>query len=389
MRRALIVLWLVACGADERPAPKTGVGCTLAAVNSDYNSTAISLLNDRGELCVDAVLTSGSAPTGLVTALSGDVVLPGSLHPDGLLVLVDRFPNSVVTLLDADIGVVVRQIGVGTGFAANPQDVWWRSRTEGWVTRLEKNPTPGDQAFDEGDDILVIDGEAGVITGRIPLTAEAPAGFLARAHGMVAQGGEVWAALAVIAEDFMSGTDSRLLAISPETRVATANIQMTGFRGCNGVAARGETLFVVCSGLFADGDQQVSGSGVVVVDAESHSIAWSRHAMELGIERPLSFVIEPESEDAAWVISFGDAGDRDDTLWRIRRDQPAEPFASSDGFALGTQVISGGVIMVPDADPKAPRLLRIGLDGAALPPVDLSPGTGLPGRHVRRFRHAQ
>ncbi|HSU38151.1 MAG TPA: hypothetical protein VLJ38_01255, partial [Polyangiaceae bacterium] len=75
-----------ACGVPAPPSSTGGVhvasnaGCpgAIAAVSSgsDYASTNVSVLSTAGHLLSESIISSGSAPPGLTTALSGDVVLP-------------------------------------------------------------------------------------------------------------------------------------------------------------------------------------------------------------------------------------------------------------------------------------------------------------------------
>lgn len=161
------------CDGDAGPAFEAHVdaSCVVASVNTDYVSTSVSLLRADGSLCAPAVITSGSRPPGVTTALSGDVVLPTEPHPDGLLVLIDRYPAAVLTFVDPESGEVVRQIGVGTGYPSNPHDALFLAPDRAWVTRYDANPTPtpAPEDLDDGGDVLVIDPSTGALRDRIDL----------------------------------------------------------------------------------------------------------------------------------------------------------------------------------------------------------------------------
>src|SRR6185295_14337493 len=94
----------------------------LLVSSSDYKSTNISVLSPTGATLSEILISSASASTGLSTALSGDVVFPLSTPTSGRAVLIDRFPNSVLTWVNPSNAEVIHQLPVGTGFAANPQD---------------------------------------------------------------------------------------------------------------------------------------------------------------------------------------------------------------------------------------------------------------------------
>ena len=119
---AALVTTSLACDGDPAAAPLPPRDqCVLAVVASDYSSTAISLLTSDGSLCAPDVITSGSRPPGLLTALSGDVVLPSGPDPAGRLHVLDRYPNGVVTTVDPTTSEVLAQLAVGT--LSDPHDI--------------------------------------------------------------------------------------------------------------------------------------------------------------------------------------------------------------------------------------------------------------------------
>ena len=87
-------LSLAGCGSTEAPLEPTDSadvsGCPLVAIHSDYQTTSVSLLSEDGTLCADSILHSGSVAPRLLTALSGDVVVPSAPALSGELVLIDR-----------------------------------------------------------------------------------------------------------------------------------------------------------------------------------------------------------------------------------------------------------------------------------------------------------
>src|SRR4051812_13957885 len=80
-------LALAGCNVSRQASDTGGVDLTDAAglcpkglviASSDYTSTNISLATAAGAVVSESILSSGSAPPGLTTALSGDVVLPSA-----------------------------------------------------------------------------------------------------------------------------------------------------------------------------------------------------------------------------------------------------------------------------------------------------------------------
>src|ERR1700753_357244 len=109
---ALTVLFAASLAAcDAAPKAKglasTAQAASFAVVESDYTATAISLLDADGELLRDDFIDSASAMSGLVSALSGDVVLPTRSGQPGVLTLIDRLKTDVVTRIQLPEGKVL------------------------------------------------------------------------------------------------------------------------------------------------------------------------------------------------------------------------------------------------------------------------------------------
>jgi hypothetical protein len=237
IRNLALSLTLVACGGEtpqRGDAPNTEA-CSLAVVGSDYSSTSVTLLDEEGEVCAANFLHSGSAAPGLVTAFSGDVVLSRAAHPDGLLTLVDRYPNAVITLVDVVTGDVHGQFSVGEGFAANPQDIFFWSSTRAYVTRHEVNPTPTPEEgdFDDGDDLVIVNPETGALLGRIDLSTHIPEGsdgevFRARPGRMVRLGSLAWTALRGLSDDYQRGGEGVLVGVDGDSDAVVASLDLPG-----------------------------------------------------------------------------------------------------------------------------------------------------------------
>jgi hypothetical protein len=144
-----------------------------AAVTSDRTVTTIALLQPSGKRLRADFIDSGSASAGLVTALSGDVVVPTRSGDPETLTLIDRFRTDVVTRIDVASGDILAQIqtqtpnaqGAKTAFSSNPQDYVRIDDHHAWVTRFNANPS-ADAAVDRGDDMLELDPSKGTRTGR-------------------------------------------------------------------------------------------------------------------------------------------------------------------------------------------------------------------------------
>src|SRR6185503_14659727 len=126
----------------------------------------------------------------------------------------DRFPNSVLTWLDAKSGEVQRQVNVGTGFGANPHDYVEVSKTRGYVSRYESNTKAGTEELDAGSDVLVINPKTGKLLQSIDLTTPDDGDFLPRPSSLLRQGEELWVMLQGLSADFQSARESRIVGIS-------------------------------------------------------------------------------------------------------------------------------------------------------------------------------
>ena len=409
MRRFLLILIAFAVTAciDNTSGAGAGEiwhveGAGIAVVGTDYLSTSVSILEPgTGALLAEGVIHSGSATPALSVALSGDVLLPGAPNLLHRLVLLDRYPNSVVTILDGSSFEVLGQISVATGFASNPHDLLWLDPGKAYVTRYEAAPTPGKEPFDGGDDVVIVDLEAGAVTGRIPLADHADPGFLARPDRMALDGTRAWVALGHLSADFSTAGPGRLVAIDPAEDVVTLTLDLPDVKNCTGLLhlpARA-ALFVACAGLFAGGtDAQVEGAGLVAVDLSSSPPSPDDiDVLRSGTDEPGGpFGFELAVAEGRWLLAvrFGDLAEgTPDRLVAIDLDGAQEDqviHEAGSAFGLGGVLADdvGGCVLVGEADPKAPRILRYKVDGGAFTPdgeIVSHPDSGLPPRHIAYY----
>ena len=377
---------------DNRVAP---VG--IAVVNSDYMSTSISLIDPAtGTLAADNVIHSGSRPPGLVSALSGDVMLAGSVPHDHALVLLDRYPNSVLTFLDPVSRQVRGQLPVSDGFPGNPHDVLFVDESKAYVTRNQPNPSAKSDSvgIDRGDDVLIVDTETREITGRIGLTDLIDPGIgLARPDRMAAAKGLVWVTLNHLNADFTTAGPGRLAAIDPKTDELTCRVELSPLRNCQGLYALHRTgeLAVVCSGSYFRSERQVAHSGVVVLDLSTTPPRETDLFAAADIDnRPLAAYMEHHEARWLFVISTGGFGSTEpDTLHAIDRDtdEITELYQTENGFTLGSMLVDRerDRLYLCDANPETPKVLIFDLsdpeNGIELTgSFDPNPSVGLPPR---------
>ncbi len=407
---ALLVSFAVACdGAAPPPGPGVDVpegpcGHALFVVATDYQSSSVSVVGWGGEVLSAGMIHSGTEQAGLSVALSGDVVAPTDRVGAGQLLVLDRYPASVATLIDPVEAAVTEQVNVQTGFASNPQDAVFARPDALYVSRYERNPAPGKVAFDAGSDLLVVTLPDAAITGRVdlgPAMVGAPAEILPRPGRMVARGGLVYALLSAYSADFKTTGDARVAIVDPEADTVVGHAVLAGARGCSGLAASpsGARLAVACSGTFGGtGTPDLSGAGVVVLDrgVDGSLVESRRFDAAVFDGEPLSFTLDFVAEDALLVSTFGALDDtgaalRDDRLLEIDLTDGSvrellrsagEPFTLGDircGAACGACFV---------ADAGRGGVQRFSVEGGRVGAATfhaVDDGTGLPPRYLGAY----
>ncbi len=399
------------CDAQEAP-PVPGVhveegpcGRALYVIATDYQSSSVSVVGWDGAVLGRGLIDSGSEDAGLSVALSGDVVAPTDRVGAPWLLLLDRYPASVVTIVDPARAAVDRQINVQTGFASNPQDALLARPGALYVTRYERNPAAGAAPFDAGSDVLVVDVEAGAPIGRVdlaPAMAGAPAGILPRPWRMLARGGYVYVLLGAYSASFSETADARVAVIDPETDRILHHVVLAGSRGCAGLAASPDAsrLAVTCSGTFAGtSTPSLAGAGVYLLDRAPDGALTPRATFPAAAfgHAPPSFSADFSGEAHLLFATFGELDDlgaavREDLLLDLDLDAgTATEVLSSDGapFSLG-DVRCGpacGACFVADAARGVVHRLSVEAGGAigASREVALDDGTGLPPRYLGAY----
>ncbi len=176
-RLLLAALLLAACSAPRTTPDSQGVsvppgpcGRGLVVVESDYQSSNVSLLDFEGQVLSPSLVSSSTASSGFAVALGRDVVPPSGLQEGAEIVLIDREPVVILRFVGLTTARVTAELPVATGFRSNPQDYLPLAPERAYVARYQTNSNPGRQVWDEGGDILIVDPSVPAITGRIALT---------------------------------------------------------------------------------------------------------------------------------------------------------------------------------------------------------------------------
>ena len=400
--RAAALLVTLATACDDTPAGGGGPGAPtgLAIIHSDFMASAsVSLVDPATRTVVrQDCINSGSKAPQLSTALSADLVVPSRPQPGNALVIIDR-EHATLTWLDPKECQVLRQLNVGDGFMANPQDVIAVSATKAYVTRYGADP--GDPA--RGSDLLIIDPGAARILGRVDLRGQAtaaPAGSTATIEPRPGPGvlyrDRVYVLLNNLSGDFKTAGGGRVVVIDPATDAVVDKIDLPELTNCaaletvEGAAA----LVASCAGVFGDGGRRLAASGAAWIDLGSTPATVTRVSAE-GFERALSpFDVGALGKDRAWTIVLGEfgMGGPPDRLWAFdfMGGAPKMVFEATAAFTLSGLAIDGKrqKVFAADAGDGKHRLLVFDASKTPLAldtEIGATTATGLPPRSARFY----
>lgn len=396
---------LLGCGAK---APESTGGFELdpnagdcpagyVVANSDYTSTSISALSPSGVVLSPTLISSGSAPPGLTTALSGDVVFPSTAPASGKMLLIDRYPNSVLTWVEPQTGSVIQQLPVGTGFAANPHDYLELADDKAYVARYESNQAPGQAPYDAGGDLLIIDPHANEISGRVELATERDGDLLPRPDHLLRVDDEVWVSLQRFDADFATAGDARLVGVDPSRDEPTWTLDLPGVASCGGIARSpsGKVVALVCSGVASDSSSTgeptpTRRSAIVLLDATAQPpVELQRFEAAAQLEAQLGSALAFASETLLVGVALGDFNThRNDVAFTLDTTVgEAQPLLDAGtAFALGdVRCAPGCTDLCFLADAQANELHVWQQEDGQLRERDAIPGdarVGLPPRAV-------
>ncbi|MEI9951556.1 MAG: hypothetical protein WDO74_21905 [Pseudomonadota bacterium] len=415
MTRARLRLWflatlLAACSAPRVTPDSQGVSVTpgpcgrgLVVVQSDYQSSNVSLLDFDGNVLSPSLVSSSTESSGFSVALGRDVVPPSSVQTSAEIVLIDRDPIGILRFVELATARVTAELSVATGFRSNPQDYLSLAPERAYVARYETNQNPGRQAWDAGGDVLIVDPSLPAITGRIDLSAALagePSKFSPHPARLLNVSGRVFALLAAYANDYKSATWSRLVEIDPESDSLISTLVLDGLRGCDALAVSPDEreLAVSCTGIDLQGGS-VDGSGLALLDIEAAPRLTKRfEAIELGHD-PLGFALDYAAPGVLFFNTFGHFDETgqlraQDSLLRL--DTASGQLDSllqslDEPFTLGGThcAVSCGVCFAADAKRAGGSVLRFAVDSAGnfAAPMAIRAETrvGLPPRYLGAF----
>jgi DNA-binding beta-propeller fold protein YncE len=386
VRRALLGALLLSCNVESKAGDTGGVAlgdagacpAALAMISSDRSSSNLSVLDLDGKVVSASVLSSGSRPVGISQVLSGDVVLPQD-RQSANIVLIDRFPNAVLTFIDRTSGAIEGQMSVATGFPSNPHDYLSLSPGRAYVTRYGDNGNAGKEPFDTGSDVLIIDPQSRTIKGSVPFPKQGA--LLPRPDRMLAlpQHNQVWVTLQRFNVNFRELGDSELAAIDTRNDALRWIVPLPGARNCGAMALSpsGRYAVVACSGPLIDNRTNTAGSMLVVLDTATSSDLDSVFAQGVAFA----------NENTVVGTTYGDkVSGKTDRIFVANIDTGAQRMAydTKSAFVLGDNVRCLGACadrcFVPDAAQGLLHVVRA--DGSIERTVPGAAAFGLPPRSL-------
>ncbi len=361
-------------------------------VAGDRTVTSISLLEPDGDVLARDFINSGSAPAGLVTALSGDVVLPTRSGEPEALTIIDRFRTDVITRVDPATGEILGQVKThepndndnDTAFSSNPQDYVYFGPHDAWVTRFEPNIDAEEDDPDRGIDLLHIDptdftrGERislwhlnGEAERENPDTMETETVTVyARPSDMVRLGEKLVVGIASLSLSYDAAGKGMVALVDPEERSAEG-VELPGLQNCGTVvpvADDATRVVVACSGFFRGAPRDTAGLALLKLEDNELAIehVWRGRDDE---EAPLTVAavvslggtqvvamaagaravtddegneLEPSTNDVMYVVD-------------ISSGEHTELFEASGRYVIGSGAFDSqqGLLLVPDASTDA------------------------------------
>jgi hypothetical protein len=407
---------LSACNVESPDTTTTGVPLSpdadsprvrgFFAVATDYESSAVSVTNARGEVVSRNLISTASSPAGLSAALSGDVAAPTAILSGSEVVLVDRLPAGVLTWVDLETAEVRAQLNVGTGFAANPQDYVPVSGSKAYVPRFAANFESGREPFDGGSDLLVIDPSVPAVTGRIdlaPAVGNVDSEFQVNPSRAIYAGGRVHVLIAGLKSDFSDALPGHVISVDPQTDTVAQVLVLDGLKGCTTFALSpdGAELAIGCTGNYGqDPTLGFPDSGIVLV-AVGRELSERRRfaAADLGGEQ-IGSVAFATATSLVFTTTGRFMDDfvtqaAPDTLRRLNLANgllTGDPLAQSQStpFSIGdVRCAPEQVCLLADAETNGGVLTRFDVanDGSLVNAVSEAPNPelGLPPRYLGAF----
>lgn len=349
----------------------------MSVVLSDYASSAIVLVREDGTNVL--WLDSGSRAPALVSALSGDVVLPSTQLTSDALVLLDRYQSDVMTVIPfASPNSLLWQAdlrgGRTAGTSPNPQDAVALSDGRWLVSRF--NPSVADvPELARGNDLVVIDPATRAITMRVDLHAdrdELGVRFFARPTRLAplsAEGQEfVLVGLARLSDLALRETGPGAVALVDAATFTTQVLELDGLSNCGALSAipgRVSDAYVLCQGDAFGVDE--ARAGLVHVGIERGVLIERGRATTTAnaVPAPGNGLVAIDNAHVAYVAHGALSPPSPDRLVMLTALDNFDVLAEAEAFTLGEGAFDAvhAHLLVPDAEMRSVR--TFGLAGTS------------------------
>ena len=407
---ALLVL-ASACSSrarcDEPPLAPLDRTPGFAVVLSDYASTAVALLDGEGETITEAWLDSGTRASDVSPGLSGDVVPVDPPRP-GTLALLERWNAdrlTLATLANSELRQIDLRGDDPFGHSPNAQDVLAIDARHVLVARANPSFHPETPELARGNDVVVVDLEAGAILSRIDLEADAQLedGTIAYARPtsmvMLERGAHrrVVVGLQGLDESWRVSGPGAVSVVDPDARRRELTLPLEGLSGCHfarAVPGAPDRAMVLCTGdAFTPEVERRREAGIVrlVLDQRGDVRAervW-RAAEHPEAPSPTTGLVPLDASRAVFV-SDPRADGGVDVLTQVDLDAGSTVVVleAEASFVLGSGAFDPerGLLLVPDAATRAVH--RLDLRAGRVEPRDSLPLPScrtLPPREIRRL----
>lgn len=364
-----------ALGAGLDPEP-----LAFAVVCSDRTVTSVALLEPGGDVLRRSFVDSGSAPSGLVTALSGDVVVPTRSGDPRTLTLLDRFRADVVTRIDVEHGEVRGQLRtqerkVGqSAYSSNPQDLVIAGEHEAWLSRYNPNVHVDASDRDAGNDLLRIDpvslerGDARIDFSPLDTTAERvnpdsdereEVRVYARPSRIVRLGRTLVVGLSRISQSFDALGDGAVARVDLDAVSGMlSEVPLPGLRNCSQVVPVPDDpthVAVACTGPLAKGSARAyAGLALIALEGATPTVEQIWHAEDDADAAVPVFGLVALGATVVVAVAAGDRNSgRPDQLYRVDLADGSQRmlFEADQPWVLGDGAYNprARLLFIPDA----------------------------------------
>ncbi|HVT07073.1 MAG TPA: hypothetical protein VHO67_06430 [Polyangia bacterium] len=369
-------------------APPAPVG--LVSLNSDGQTTSLSLLAQSGAAPAGDCVHSATLPNGFSKTISGDAVLPSQPQPGGDIVVVDR-GNGELTFVDPSGCFIARQIAIPGGAGTAPHDMVTVSAHKAYLTRNQSTAAAAGQP-PAGNDVIAIDPTNGNYLGRIGLDAYASksAGAQVQARpdrALIADGRVVVSLNQSDAARAMFG-DGAVVIIDPANDAVLGSVALPSLYDCEGIDffPASHMLLVACGGGAGGRDQPLQ-SGIAVVDLGATPPRLDHVISSVAFNgRPLSagWVVGAPSATApnrAFAATYDPRRIAPDAVFAFDFATGAvTPVITAPPASVGSAGIANQLLFVPEALSAQPKVQLVDVTGAPQPlsTFTADPKNGLP-----------